>query len=136
VVEQLRVGLEQLRAALPRLLALLGIVLGGTTAVAVIFGALTGKNIAHALATGYYLVGAAVLIGSFVMGSRGPWRTDTDPAVQDPRLAAYRTRPRRKRRKATNEERAESKRGSFGLFVLGIALVLLGALVDPSRRAF
>jgi hypothetical protein len=47
-----------------------------------------------------------------------------------------RARSRRRRRKATPEERAESRRGSFGLFLLGVALVLLGALVDPSRRAF
>ena len=53
-----------------------------------------------------------------------------------PVSAAYRTQPRRRRRKATLEERVESKRSSFGLFVLGIALVLLGALLDPSRRAF
>jgi hypothetical protein len=50
--------------------------------------------------------------------------------------ATMRARTRRRRRKATPEERAESKRGSFGLFLLGVALVLLGALVDPSRRAF
>jgi hypothetical protein len=135
VVEQLRAAVEQLRAALPRLSALLAIVLGGTAAIAAVLGALTGKGIAHSLATGYYVVGAAVLVGSFVMGSRGPWRSDPDP-VHDARLAAYRTRPRRKRRKATVEERAESKRGSVGLFVLGLAVVLLGALIDPSRRAF
>ncbi|HET7353966.1 MAG TPA: hypothetical protein VFJ11_07995 [Gaiellaceae bacterium] len=127
--------LLQLRAALPRILALLAVVLGGTAAVAGGVGALAGRSIAHSLATGYYVVGAAILVGSFVMGSRGPWRSDADP-VHDARLAAYRTRPRRRRRKATLEERVESKRTSFGLFVLGIALVLLGALLDPSRRAF
>jgi hypothetical protein len=126
--------LDQLRAALPRILALLAIVLGGTAAVSAALGALAGKGIQHALATGYYVVGAAVLVGSFVLGSRGPWRSDV--MAQEPELAAYRTRTRRRRRKATPEERAESKRSSFGFFVLGVALVLLGTLIDPSRRAF
>jgi hypothetical protein len=126
--------LQQLRAALPRILAVLAIVFGGTAGVSATIGALSGRSIAHALATGYYVVGAAVLVGSFVLGSRGPWRSDV--MAQEPGLAAYRTRTRRRRRKATLEERAESKRSSVGLFVLGVALVLLGALVDPSRRAF
>jgi hypothetical protein len=126
--------LLQLRAALPRIVALLAIVLGGTTAVAVGVGALAGRSIAHSLATGYYVVGAAVLVGSFVLGSRGPWRSEMDDVVLD--ASMFRSRARRRRRKATPEERAESKRSSFGLFMLGVALVLLGALVDPSRRAF
>jgi predicted anti-sigma-YlaC factor YlaD len=131
--------LLQLRAALPRILALLAIVLGGTTAVAAIAGAVSGRSIAHALATGYYVVGAAILVGSFVLGSRGPWRSEVEDLNPDDwggQPATFRARTRRRRRKATPEERAESKRGSFGLFLLGVALVLLGALVDPSRRAF
>jgi len=131
--------LLHLRAALPRILGLVGIVLGGTTAVAAVAGALSGRSIAHALATGYYVVGAAILVGSFVLGSRGPWRSEVEDLNTDNwagQSATMRARTRRRRRKATPEERAESKRGSFGLFLLGVALVLLGALVDPSRRAF
>ena len=131
--------LLQLRAALPRILGLVAIVLGGTTAVAAVAGALSGRSIAHALATGYYVVGAAILVGSFVLGSRGPWRSEVEDLNTDNwggQSATMRARTRRRRRKATPEERAESKRGSFGLFLLGVALVLLGALVDPSRRAF
>jgi hypothetical protein len=131
--------LLQLRAALPRILGLVAIVLGGTTAVAAVAGALSGRSIMHALATGYYVVGAAVLVGSFVLGSRGPWRSETEDLDTENwggQPATMRARTRRRRRKATPEERAESKRGSVGLFLLGLALVLLGALVDPSRRAF
>jgi hypothetical protein len=131
--------LPQLRAALPRILALVAIVVGGTTAVAAALGALAGRNIAHSLATGYYVVGAGVLVGSFVLGSRGPWRSeieDLGPDSWDGQPATFRARTRRRRRKATPEERAETKRSSVGLFLLGLAIVLLGALIDPSRRAF
>ena len=126
--------LLQLRAALPRILAFLAVVVAGTAAVSAAIGALAHRGIAHSLAVGYYVVGAAVLVGSFVLGSRGPWRSEV--MAQEPELAAYRTRTRRRRRKATLEERAESRRSSVGLFLLGVALVLLGALLDPSRRAF
>jgi hypothetical protein len=131
--------LAQLRAALPRILALIAVVLGGTSAVAAVAGALTGRSIAHALATGYYVVGAAILVGSFVLGSRGPFRSEVEDLNTENwggQPATYRVRTRRRRRKATPQERAESKRSSVGLFVLGVALVLLGALIDPTRRAF
>jgi hypothetical protein len=131
--------LAQLRAALPRILALIAVVLGGTSAVAAVAGALTGRSIAHALATGYYVVGAAILVGSFVLGSRGPFRSEVEDLNAENwggQPATYRVRTRRRRRKATPQERAESKRSSVGLFVLGVALVLLGALIDPTRRAF
>ncbi len=120
-----------LRDALPRILALLAVVVGGTTVISIVLGALSGKSIVHALAVGYYVVGAAVLVGSFVLGSRGPWRTETDDAG-----SSMLFRGPRRRRKATAEERAEGRRSSVGLFALGVGLVLLGAVVDPSRRAF
>jgi hypothetical protein len=131
--------LQQLRAAFRRIVALIAIVLGATSALAAVLGAASGKSILHSLAVGYYVVGAAVLIGSFVLGSRGPWRSETEDVsteIVTGQPATFRARSRRRRRKATPEERAESKRGSVGLFLLGVALVLLGALVDPSRRAF
>ena len=43
--------LDQLRAALPRILALLVLVFAGTAAVAATVGALAGRGIAHSLAT-------------------------------------------------------------------------------------
>jgi hypothetical protein len=123
-----------LRAALPRILAILGVLVGGTAAISATLGELGGASIARSLATGYYLVGAAVLLASFAFGSRGPWRTETNQV--DEETGALRPRPSRRRRKATPEERAEGRRNSVGLFVLGVALVVLGAVIDPSRRAF
>src|SRR6476659_1866107 len=75
--------LLHLRAALPRILGLVAITLGGTTAVAAADAALSGRSIAHARATGYYVVGAAILVVSFVLGSRGPWRSEVEDLNAD-----------------------------------------------------
>ena len=120
-----------LRANLRRILALLAVVVGGTAAASAALGALAGKNVVHSLAVGYYVVGAAVLVGSFMLGSRGAWRSEP---VED--AGALHPSWKRRRRRATPDERSESKRGSVGLFVLGIGLIVLGAALDPSRRAF
>jgi hypothetical protein len=121
-----------LRAAFRRLILLLAVVVGGTAAVSAALGALAGASVSRSLATGYYVIGAAVLVGSLVLGMRGPWRAD---GAEDD-AAPLRSRGRRRMRKATAEERSEAKRSSLGLFALGVALLLLGAAVDPSRRAF
>jgi hypothetical protein len=122
-----------LRAAFRRIAVAVAVLVGGTAAVSAALGALAGANILRSLATGYYVIGAAVLLGSFALGVRGPMRAevvDSNEATPTP------MRPfRRRRRKATAEERAESKRSSLGLFALGIALLLLAAAVDPSRSA-
>jgi hypothetical protein len=124
-----------LRAAFRRILAVLALTVAGTAAISAALGALSGKSVEHALAVGYYVVGAAVLVGSFAFGSRGPWRA----AVADEKEGApfpFRPRPRRRRRKATPEERTEATRTSVALFLLGLVLIVLGTVVDPSRRAF
>lgn len=110
------------------------VVLGATAAVSAALGALAGKNIHHALAVGFYVVGAAVLFGSFVFGSRGPTRVDR--SVEDDRLSRPFVFGRRKRRKATVEERSEARWASLGLFAFGILFVLLGALLDPGKHVF
>ncbi|HZS30656.1 MAG TPA: hypothetical protein VFA37_05320 [Gaiellaceae bacterium] len=132
-----------LRAALRRLVVILAVVLGGTAAISASIGALAGKNVPHALAVGYYLVGAGVLFASLAIGSRGPMRADRD-AEEEIRPSplgilggmVVRSRNRRSLRKATPEERRESRLTSMGLFVFGLFVVMLGAAIDPSRRAF
>jgi hypothetical protein len=124
-----------LRDALPRILAAVAISVGGTAAISAVLGALSGKSVEHSLAVGYYVVGAAVLVGSFVFGSRGPWRAAVSDVSEDVPFP-FRPRRRRQRRKATPEERGDARRTSVALFLLGVGLILLGAVVDPSRRAF
>ncbi len=124
------------RAAIRRIVAVLAVVVGGTAAIAAATGALAGKSIAHSVAIGFYVVGATVLIGSFVLGVRGPFRPDwkEEAGVQDAQIPS----PVRRRgiHTASAEERTESRRNSLGLFAFGLFLVLIGTVVDPSRRAF
>jgi hypothetical protein len=108
----------------------------------VVLGALADKSLSHSLAVGFYLVGAGVLFVSLALGSRGPMRADRSVEEDRPvALGGSMGLPRlplgrRSLRKASPEERSESRRASLGLFVLGLLLVLLGTAFDPTRHAF
>jgi hypothetical protein len=131
-----------LRGALRRIAVILAVLVGGTAAVSAALGALAGSGLLRSLAVGYYVAGAGVLLGSLALGSRGPMRAERDgeddsPPVVVPILGGlYAPRGRRNLRKATPEERSESRRNSLGLFALGLLLVLLGTAFDPTRHAF
>ncbi len=136
-----------IRAGLRRLLIAVLILLGAVAAISATLGALGGRNIAHSLATGYYVVGVGSLFMCFALGLRGPTRPDSS---DDDEREAFRPPPfgvfgfsragysagRRPRREATPEERREARLGSLGLFALGVFLVLLGAMIDPAQRVF
>jgi hypothetical protein len=130
-----------LRGALRRIAGILAVVIGLTAAVSLILGALAHASLERALADGFYVAGAVVLIGSFVLGMRGPLRAEWGDADQPPpdpgELPARRggLMPRAIR-KTTPDERTEARRNSLALFVLGIALVFIGAGFDPSRHPF
>lgn len=109
------------------------VAVGGTAAVSTAIGALSGANIRHALAVGFYVAGAAVLVGSFALGTRGPTRVNR---TVDPDRPGGLLRGRRSRREATPEERRETRWASLGLFAFGVALLLFAAAVNPSRKAF
>ena len=131
-----------LRSALRRIAVVLAVLVGGTAAISVVLGAIAGKSVSHSLAIGYYLVGAGVLFCSLALGSRGPMRadrvSDEDRPVAVGGFMGLARHPlgRRNLRKASPEERTESRRASLGLFVLGLLLVLLGTAFDPTRHAF
>jgi hypothetical protein len=131
-----------LRAALKRIAVVVVVLVAGTAAVSVTLGALAHANLAHSIAVGYYVVGAAVLLGSFVVGGRGPlrreWGDEAEVPVVPPTIFSMGRGPLRRRsvRKATPEERREARMSSVGLFALGLVLVLIGIAIDPSKRAF
>lgn len=129
-----------LRSGLRRLLILFVVIFALTSAVSLVLGALAHSNLERALAVGFYVAGAAVLVGSFVLGLRGPLRGDwgdeqnADATAQMPRgfgalipMAIRRT---------TSDERTDARRSSLALFGLGVALILIGAGFDPARSAF
>ena len=133
--------LYRLRGALRRIAILLAVLVGGTAAISTLLGAIAGKSLLHSLAVGYYLAGAGVLLGCLALGSRGPMRADRSVDEDSTDFVPTPTgvlRPfgRRSFRKATPEERSESRRSSLGLFMLGLLLILIGAAFDPSRRLF
>jgi hypothetical protein len=119
------------RSALPRILALIAGLFALTVVLSLLLGALAGSNLLRALATGFYIVGVAILIGSFAMGIRGPMRADWGEEAQRGLIPI----PRGIRRRS-DEERSDSKRNSVALFLLGLAFLLIGVGFDPARRLF
>jgi hypothetical protein len=104
--------------------------LGATVVVAILLALAAGAGLVRAIAVGFYVDGIALLVGCFVFGVRGPLRGvsregDTVTVVGAKRI-----------RRATEEERSESARIALILFALGIAVVILGSLIDPAHRTF
>jgi uncharacterized membrane protein YidH (DUF202 family) len=127
-----------LRSGLRRLLIVFVVIFALTSVVSLVLGALAHANLERALADGFYVAGAAVLVGSFVLGLRGPLRSDWGEGEEAEVPTATRgfgaLMPRAIRR-TTSDERNDARRTSLALFALGVALILIGAGFDPSRSA-
>jgi hypothetical protein len=122
-------------SGLRRLLVFFAVLFGLTAAISLAIGAIAHANLERALADGFYAIGAAVLIGAFILGIRGPIRADWGEGEEDWSARPARFMPRMIRR-TTSEERVDARRSSIGLFVLGVVLILIGAGFDPARHAF
>jgi hypothetical protein len=105
-------------------------ILGATVVLSALFGLAAGASILRSIAVGLYLAGAALLVGCFVTGARGPLRGESRSGEVVGVVGARRIR------RATGDERSEAARTSILLFVLGLALIVLGALFDPAHRSF
>ena len=112
-----------------RLAIIYAVLLVGTAVVAALIGLAAG-NVQRSIAIGYYIAGVVLLAGCFVMGARGPLRGASSSGEPTPLLGARRVR------RATPDERSEATRTAILLFVLGISLVLIGSMFDPSHAAF
>lgn len=126
-----------LRRGLRRLLVAFVVVFALTSLISLAIGALAHGNLQHALADGFYVAGAMVLVASFILGLRGPLRGDWGDEGEMPlsRGALGGFMPRAIRR-TTLDERIDARRSSIALFAAGLALILIGAGFDPSRHAF
>jgi hypothetical protein len=129
-----------LRSGLRRLSILFLVIFGLTCLVSLAIGALAHANLARAVADGFYVTGAAVLVASFILGMRGPLKPEWGEGEGDegpipPGGGLGMLMPRAIRR-TTADERIDARKSSIALFALGLALILIGAGFDPSRHAF
>ena len=113
-----------------RIALILAILTGGTVALSLLIGVAAGSSIARSVSVGLYLAGAALLVGCFVVGVRGPLRGVNQTGETVPVLGARRVR------RATGGERSDSVQMAILLFALGLALVFVGSLIDPAHQAF
>ncbi len=102
-----------------------------TALVSIGFGLLAGGGVSRAVSVGLYVVGAALLTGSFVLGSSGPVR----PEWREGARGGAGFIPRGVR-KATPDERSGAVRSSLLLFALGFGLIILAAAADPLHTTF
>jgi hypothetical protein len=111
-----------LLAGLRRFFGIFGAIAVAIALVSLAAAAVTGSHLTRALAIGYYLVGAGLLIGGFFVGNRGPVRAQRQQAI--PLFGT------RFVRWATAEELNETINTSAVYVSLGFALILVGVLID------
>ncbi|HZQ80793.1 MAG TPA: hypothetical protein VFB25_02330 [Gaiellaceae bacterium] len=107
-----------------------GSILAVVVVVSALFGLAVGAGVLRSISIGLYLGGAALLVGCFVTGARGPLRGVSKTGEVVPVVGASRVR------RATGEERLDASKTSILLFFLGLGLVILGALIDPAHKTF
>jgi hypothetical protein len=118
------------RSALRRLAVIYGSIVAATVVISAVLGLIAGASIERSLAIGFYVAGAILLVGCFVVGARGPLRGQTREGENTSLIGA------RKVRTATPDERSEATRTALLLFALGLSLVVIGSLFDPAHSTF
>jgi hypothetical protein len=113
-------------AAARRFGILLGALVGGTGALALLLGLLFGSGVSRSLSVGWYIVGSLLLISGFFVGNRGPARPEGEG------WSTFSLR--RWVRWASPDEQRESISLSAVLVVLGFLLIALGVLADTRYK--
>lgn len=119
-----------LRQAARRLAVIFAAIVAATVVVSLLLGLAAGASAARSVAVGFYVAGALLLVGCFVVGARGPLRGVSGEGETVPLFGAKRVR------RATSDERMEASVTAILLFAAGLVLVVLGSVFDPSHSAF
>jgi hypothetical protein len=131
-------------AGIRRGLLILAAIAVPTALLSVLLGLAAGGSVQRALATGFYLVGAMLMVVGLLSGARGPFRpapledagdAETPSDAEASPLFGMGFR-RRRLRTATGEERRDAVFGAVLFLVLGLVLVALGALADSEIDLF
>jgi hypothetical protein len=117
-------------AGFRRLATVAGALFAATVVVSLLFGLALGASAGRSISVGLYILGAMLLVGCFVFGVRGPLRGVSSTGDTTSFVGARRLRT------ATPEERSESTKIALLLFALGIAVVIIGSVIDPNHKAF
>jgi hypothetical protein len=118
------------RRGLRRLALIFAGGLAGTAVVSALLGLAAGSSVQRAVAIGFYVDGIVLLSGCFVFGVRGPLRGVSREGDTVSIMGA------RSIRRASPDERSEATRTAIILFVLGLAIVAIGSLIDPAHKTF
>jgi hypothetical protein len=105
-----------------------------TALISLLLGLASDMAVGSALATGFYAVGAMLMIVGVLSGARGPLRSASQ---NDPAEAASlfgMGLGRRRLRKATDDERRDAVFGAMLFLVLGLVLVALGVVADSETK--
>lgn len=116
-------------AGIRRALLILLAIAAPTAVFSLLLGLAAGTPVSRALATGFYLVGASIMVVGILSGVRGPVRA-TGTGDADPASLFGLGFGRRRLRKATDEERQDARSTAVLFLVLGLALVALGVVAD------
>ena len=103
---------------------------GGTALVSLAFGVLIGRA-GRSVSVGLYVVGSVLLLGSFFVGNRGPFRAASATSAESvcsPLEGCDCAKPLRC-------VAVDPLRRSL-LFSIGFGLIVLGTLLDPAHKAF
>jgi hypothetical protein len=119
-----------LRQGVRRLALIYVAIVAATVVVSSVLGLLAGASLGRSIALGFYVSGALLLVGCFVVGARGPLRGVSGEGDTVQLIGAKHVRT------ATPDERSEASRTAILLFAIGLSFVILGAVFDPAHSAF
>lgn len=121
-------------AGIRRGLLILAAIAVPTAVVSLLLGLAAGTAVQRALATGFYVVGAMLMLVGVLSGARGPLRAAPPGDGGDESPLFGMGLGRRRLRKATDEERREAVFGAMLFLFLGLVLVALGAVADAEIK--